>query len=146
LPEAHAAMVKKLFDEKFPPGTEFGAPLPPTPEVAVAPAPVKKSLFRRVVDALTTSETPAATATPDDAATSVEDEATGPSLEEMTGRLAETVEVTDNDLRTLADMRAQRVREHFLKEGGIAADRLFLASGNAAAKENKGPRVFLSLQ
>lgn len=145
LPEAHAAMVKKLFDEKFPPGTEFGAPLPPTPVVAVAPAPVKKNLFRRVVDALTTSETTAAATAPDAAATPVAGEATGPSLEEMTGRLAETMEVTDNDLRALADARAQRVRDHFLGEGGIAADRLFLTQAKEP-KENKGPRVFLSLQ
>ena len=32
-----AAMVKKLFDEKFPPGTELGAPLPPAPAVTAAP-------------------------------------------------------------------------------------------------------------
>ncbi|HEY8994469.1 MAG TPA: hypothetical protein VIM71_07405, partial [Lacunisphaera sp.] len=71
---------------------------------------------------------------------------TGPTLEEMTSRLTGTMEVTDNDLRALADARAQRVRDYFLNEGKISADRLFLASGNAAAKENKGPRVFLSLQ
>lgn len=145
LPEAHAAMVKKIFDEKFPPGTEFGAPLPPAPEVTAAPAPEKKSLFRRVVDALTSSETPAAATTADGATPPVAGEATGPSLEEMTGRLAETMEVTDNDLRALADARAQRVRDYFLTEGGIAADRLFLAQAKEP-KENKGPRVFLSLQ
>lgn len=145
LPEAHVAMVKKLFDEKFPPGTEFGAPLPPAPAVAVAPAPAKKTLFRRVVDALTSSETPAATTTMDAAATTTEGEATGPSLEEMTGRLAETMEVNDNDLRALADARAQRVRDYFLGEGQIAADRLFLTQAKEP-KENMGPRVFLSLQ
>lgn len=145
LPEAHAAMVKRIFDEKFPPGTEFGAPLPPAPAVAVAPAPVKKSLFRRVVDAFTQGEAPAAAATPDAAAPATEGEATGPSLEEMTGRLAETMEVNDNDLRALADARAQRVRDHFLTAGGIAADRLFLTQAKEP-KENKGPRVFLSLQ
>jgi hypothetical protein len=145
LPEAHATMVKKIFDEKFPPGTEFGAPLPPAPVVTAAPAPEKKSLFRRVVDALTQSETPAAATTADGATPPVAGEATGPSLEEMTGRLAETMEVTDNDLRALADARAQRVRDYFLAEGGIAADRLFLAQAKEP-KENKGPRVFLSLQ
>ena len=145
LPEAHAAMVKKLFDEKFPPGTEFGAPLPPAPVVTAAPAPAKKNLFRRVVDVLTSSETPAATTTADGAGTPVAGEATGPSLEEMTGRLAETMEVTDNDLRALADARAQRVRDYFLTEGQIAADRLFLTQAKEP-KENKGPRVFLSLQ
>ncbi|MDQ5977705.1 MAG: hypothetical protein QG602_677 [Verrucomicrobiota bacterium] len=148
LPETHAAMVKRLFDEKFPPGTEFGAPLPPAPVAVAAPLPAKKTLFRRVVDALTPAAAPAASAPAASADTAAPAEATtaGPALEEMTGRLAETIEVTDNDLRALADARAHRVRDHFLNTGGIAADRLFLASGNAAAKENKGPRVFLSLQ
>ena len=36
-PEENAAMVKKLFDAKFPPGTKFGTPLPPEPEVAAPP-------------------------------------------------------------------------------------------------------------
>ncbi len=144
--EAHAAMVKKLFDEKFPPGTEFGAPLPSAPEVTAAPESAqKKSLFRRVIDALTTSETPDDATTSDAAASAAEGEATGPSLEEMTGRLAETMEVDDNDLRALADARAQRVRDYFLTEGGIAADRLFLTQATEQ-KGNRGPRVFLSLQ
>jgi hypothetical protein len=150
-PEANAAMVKKLFDAKFPPGTEFGAPLPAAPEVAAAPAAGKKGFFRRVVDVFTGDEKstgpakPAETATP--AATPAEGAApAGPTLEEMTGRLAETMVVDDNDLRALAAARAQRVRDYFLNEGKIAADRLFLAQGQAAAKENKGPRVFLSLQ
>ena len=64
----------------------------------------------------------------------------------MTGRLAETMVVTDDDLRALADARAQQVRDYFLNVGKVATDRLFLSSGNPAAKENKGPRVFLSLQ
>ncbi len=146
--EASAAMVKKLFDEKFPPGTELGSPPPPAPTPVAAPAPVKKSLFRRVVDALTPSSapnTPPAATGPTEAAPT-EAVATGPSTEEMTARLAETMEVTDNDLRALAEARAQRVRDYFLGSGGIAADRLFLATGNPAAKESKGPRAFLSLQ
>jgi hypothetical protein len=64
----------------------------------------------------------------------------------MTGRLAETTVVTEDDFRTLADARAQRVRGYFLNVGKIATDRLFLSSGNSATRENKGPRVFLSLQ
>ena len=64
----------------------------------------------------------------------------------MSGRLAETMVVPADDLRALADARAQAVRDYFLNTGKITTDRLFLASGNPAAKENKGPRVFLSLQ
>ena len=70
---------------------------------------------------------------------------TGPSLEEMAGRLAGAIAVTEDDLRALAEARARRVRDYFLTEGGIAADRLFLTEAKEP-KENKGPRVFLSLQ
>jgi hypothetical protein len=54
--------------------------------------------------------------------------------------------VTDDDLRALADARAQGVRDYFQNVGQVAPDRLFLAHGQPAAQENKGPRVFLSLQ
>ncbi|OHE78746.1 MAG: hypothetical protein A3G75_00625 [Verrucomicrobia bacterium RIFCSPLOWO2_12_FULL_64_8] len=125
-PEAHAVTVKQLFDEKFPPGTEFGAPLPPAP-IATAPPPApKKGFLGRVVDVITFRGTgggkakPAEAVRPEElaAASAV---AAGPSLEEMTGRLAETMEVTDDDLRALAAARAQRVRDYFLNEGKISA-------------------------
>lgn len=144
-PHERAAAVKMLFDEKFPPGTEFGAPLPLPPSIANAPAP-KRNMLRRVVDVVTfrrKRDAPAEPAPPPEPVPQAV--VAGPSLEEMTGRLVEAMEVTDNDLRVLAAERAQRVRDYFLKEGGIAADRLFLAQAGAA-KENKGPRVFLSLQ
>ncbi len=148
-PEARAAMVLKLFTEKFPPGTEFGAPLAKAPAAAAPPPKPKRSFFGKVVDVVTLKEfrngegapaQPASAGAPEAAAP-----AGGPSLEEMTGRLAETMTVTDEDLRALAAARAQRVRDYFATEGRVAADRLFLAQGGAA-KENKGPRVFLSLQ
>jgi hypothetical protein len=150
-PEAGAAMVKKLFDEKFPSGTEFGTPLVEAPATAGAPAPASKSLLRRVVDVITFgifSDDPAKPAEPAKAATVAAPAAapTGLSTAEMAGRLAETMVVDDNDLRALAAARAQRVRDYFLNEGKIAADRLFLTQDKGAAKENKGPRVFLSLQ
>lgn len=148
--EAHAAMVKKLFDEKFPPGTELGAPPPPPVAVAVPPpAEPKKGFLRRVVDVVTFkgAEKPAmplpASAV---VAAPAEPPAAGPSVEEMTARLAAALEVTDNDLRALAEARARRVREYFLTEGKIGADRLFLASDSAGGGEKKGPRVFLSLR
>lgn len=148
-PEAHAAMVQQLFAEKFPPGTAPGEQLPPVPTVTAPPTPPKKTFFRRVVDVVTFKGSAAAAAHPVETtpvASGADGSVAGPSLEEMTARLAATLEVTDEDLRALADARAQRVRDYFLNEGRIAADRLFLAQGNATAKENKGPRVFLSLQ
>ena len=151
-PEAQAAMVKKLFDEKFPAGTEFGVPLAQAPMTAAAPVSANKSLLRRVVDVITFgmfSGDPAKPAEPvKDTAVAIAPGTapTGPSLEEMTGRLAETMAVDDNDLRALAAGRAQRVRDYLLNEGKIAADRLFLTQDKGGVKENKGPRVFLSLQ
>ena len=72
--------------------------------------------------------------------------APGIPLEEMTGRLAETMTVGDNDLRALATARAEQVRNYLLNTGHIAGERLFLAQATDAAKQAKGPRVFLSLQ
>jgi hypothetical protein len=149
--EAQLAMVKKLFDEKFPAGTQFGTPLAQPPATVAAPASGNKSLFRRVVDVITFgifSTDPAQPAEP------VKDMPVAPpgaapaglSPDEMIGRLVETMVIDDNDLRALAAARAQRVRDYFLNEGGIAADRLFLTQDKGGAKENQGPRVFLSLQ
>lgn len=142
--EAQAAMVKILFDEKFPPGTEFGAPLPPAPVVAAAPVAAKRSLYRRVVSVFTRKAPVAESAKP--VVLPADVPAAGPSPKEMSGRLAEAMEISDNELRALAAARAQRVRDYFAGVGGVAAERLFLASGQVGAKENKGPRVFLTLQ
>jgi len=148
--EVQMAMVKKLFDEKFPAGTQFGTPLAQAPVSVAAPASADKSLLRRVVDVITFglfSSDPAQPAEPAKAAAVAAPGVApaGPSPEEMVGRLAETMPVDDNDLRALAAARAQRVRDYFLNEGKIAADRLFLTQAKEQ-KENKGPRVFLSLQ
>jgi hypothetical protein len=153
-PEENAAMVKKLFDEKFPPGTEFGAPLAPAPVVTSAPPATKKGFLGRVVDVVTLKglreekpksaepAKPTAAAAGPGAAGSA-----GPSLEEMTGRLAETMAVTDDDLRALAQARAQQVRDYFITTGKIDPERLFLAKeATAPAKGGQGPRVFLNLQ
>jgi len=149
--EENAAAVKRLFDEKFPPGTEFGAPLPKAPEVVAPPPPKKKGFFRRVVDVVTLKglreEKSGVAENPVPAKPAEEAVASGPSLEEMTGRLAEATEVTDNDLRALAGERAKAVRDYFINVGKIDPERLFLAKGPAdAANAGKGPRVFLSLQ
>ncbi len=150
-PEENAAMVKKLFDEKFPPGTQFGAPLARAPVVAAPPPAAKKGLFGRVVDVVTLKALRTGNAKPAEAAgpaAAAEGAApTGPTLAEMTGRLAETMEVGDNDLRSLAQARAQQVRDYFITTGKIDPERLFLAKDQSdPAKAGKGPRVFLTLQ
>lgn len=152
-PEAYAAKVKQLFDARFPPGTEFGTPLPAAPEV-VAPPPPPRGFFKRVVRTVTFAERRERRATEKEnaarAAAHAEAvaaaQATGLPLEEMTGRLAETMEVTPDDLRALAAARAAQVRDYLVTTGGIASERLFLAQPAAGTPENRGPRVFLTLQ
>jgi hypothetical protein len=153
-PEEDLAMIKKLFEEKFPPGTEFGAPLAEKPAVSAAPVAEKKPGFlRRVVDTITfkdarTKETATMATDLKEQYAQVKEVAaeTGVPVEEMVGRLAQTMEVTGNDLRALAAERATRVRDYFLNEGKIPAERLYLTQAAEAATENKGPRVFLSPQ
>lgn len=153
-PEEEAGMMKQLFDEKFPPGTQFGAPLAAAPVVAALPPAAKKSFLGRVVDVVTFKNQGSDKAPPGEKsaapATPAVADATGPSLVEMTGRLTETMGVTDDDLRALAQQRAQLVRDYFITTGKIDPERLFLAKDQPAptdaAKAGKGPRVFLTLQ
>ncbi|HEY4248222.1 MAG TPA: DUF748 domain-containing protein [Lacunisphaera sp.] len=152
-PDEQVAMVKQLFDAKFPPGTEFGAPLEKAPVVEAPPPPKKRGFFGRVTDVVTLKklrghkeekEKKAEETKP-----AIEDVAAGPSLEEMTGRLADTMRVTDNDLTALAHARAKAVRDYFINTGKINPERLFLAKaqqGADTAKAGKGPRVFLELE
>jgi hypothetical protein len=152
-PEENAAMVKKLFDLKFPPGTQFGTPLPPPPVVSAPPAQ-QPGIIRRVVNIVTfKSEREQRAAQKEEARVAAQHEedvkntvATGLPLGEMTGRLADSMDVTSNDLGALAAARAQSVRNHLIESGHISADRLFLSQGPDTAKQNKGPRVVLSLQ
>lgn len=167
-PEENGATIRKLFDEKFPSGTEFGAPLPKPPVVTAPPAPAERGVFRRVIDAVTfrsqredsgaapanpprtgKDAPPAASPASGTSAASGEVSATPPeiSTEEMSERLAEATTVDDNDLRVLAQARAQRVRDYFENVGKISPERLFLAKDRAnAEQQRKGPRVFLGLQ
>jgi hypothetical protein len=73
--------------------------------------------------------------------------ATGLPADQMLERLAEATEVNANDLRELAQARAQSVRDYFTNVGKIAPDRLFLARDKVdPASEAKGARVSLGLQ
>ena len=90
--------------------------------VRAAPVAPKKGLLRRVVDVVTFRGSAAPAAKPAEAAsvpaaaTSPDGAAAGPSVEEMTGRLAATMEVTDNDLRALADARNEFIGVEHLGE------------------------------
>jgi len=153
-PDEHAAMVKKLFDSKFPPGTQFGTPLPAPPAVAAPPPGPPPGLLTRIVNLVTfkrhrdlvaarkQSEILAAEHEKD-VAKAV---AAGLPLDQMTGRLAESMVVTSDDLGALAAERAQSVRSHLIDSGHIAPNRLFLTQSSDPARQAKGPRVLLSLQ
>ncbi len=158
-PEEHAAMVKKLFDRKFPPGTKFGTPLPPPPEVQPPLPSSSAGLMRRMIDFITLRkqrEEAEYKKTQQKVQTDYlqqlkEVAATGLPLDEMEGRLAEAEEITPDDLHALAAARAQSVRDYLINEGKIAPERLFLtqsepAAGDETAANGKGPRVLLQLQ
>lgn len=153
-PEAYTAMVQQMFDQKFPPGTEFGTPIPPPPVPAAAPASPPPPLYRRVFDAITfqnrrerrqvAAEKERIAA--EHAAAVQTAIAQGQSLDEMAERLAETIEVDENDLRLLAQARSQKVRDALIA-GGIEPERLFVANDRAeTATPREGSRVFFTLQ
>ena len=170
--EERPAIVKKMFDRRFPPGTEFGTPLPPPPFVQPPPPRAPGNILQRVIALITKREErdQAAFATEQKKAQEEymkqvhEVAAAGLPQEEMEGRLAQVTEVTTDDLRALADARAQAVRDYLINEGKIAPERLFLTQSAvsadvaapaeapadgaalAAVKASKGPRVFLELQ
>jgi len=151
-PADEAAMLRKLFAQKFPLGTASEGPVqtsppPPTP----APVPEKEGFLRRVADFVTLKglrephpETPLVSTNlmPAQATTPATTAGTAPTLEEIKARLADAIEVSERDLRRLAAERAQFVRDYFLVQK-IESERLSLAN---VTSEGKGARVFLQLQ
>jgi hypothetical protein len=153
-PDEEAAMIKKMYDEQFPPGTRFGAPIPPPPPMAPPPPP-PAGFFPRLIAALTGKEEREQQAVQEENARRVAEHAraidaaisTGLPLEVMRSRLEEATDVDENDLRALAQERAQAVRNYFVDQGKIAPERVFLAKEKAdPAGEAKGARVMLGLQ
>ena len=148
-PEEHDGMLRTIYSEKYPPGSELGVPVvvpPPAP-----PPPPKRGFIRRLVDTVTGHPAAAPTPPPKPAAPAGAAPA-GPTLEEMTARLAGTMTVDPNDLIALAAARANSVRDYLIHTGKIAPERLFLAKsqtpapGAAAPAPNRGPRVYLTLE
>ena len=147
-------MLTQMYNERFPPGTRFGSPIPAPPEM-VRPPPPPAGFFARLVDAFTSKSGREEKAAQDENNRRVAEHAraletaiaAGKPIDEMRGRLAEDTTVDENDLRALAQARAQRVRDYFATGGKIAPERLFLGKDKAdPAKEAKGARVFLGLQ
>lgn len=53
-----------------------------------------------------------------------------PSLEQMRSKLLESIKVEDEQLRLLAQQRAQGIREFLIQEGKVSGDRVFLLEPN----------------
>ncbi len=152
--EAYAAGVKQLFDEKFPPGTKFGTPIPPPPGPAAPPPSPPPTLFRRAFQAITLqtrreqrqADAEKVRRAAEHAAAVEATIAQGQPPDEMSERLAEAIEVDDNDFRSLAQARSQKVRDALIV-GGIEPERLFMATDRTeTATPREGSRVFLTLQ
>jgi hypothetical protein len=153
-PEEEGAMIKKLYDEKYPPGTRFGAPVPPPPEMTPPPPP-PTGFFPRLVAALSGRVAREEKAVQEENARRVAEHAkaiemavaTGLPIDEMKGRLLEGTVVDGNDLRALAQARAASVRDYFTNVGKIAPERIFLAKDRVeGGKDAMGARVTLELQ
>jgi hypothetical protein len=152
--EAYTAMVKKLFDAAFPPGTQFGTPLPPEPAAPPPPPKPAPGFLRRVVDFVTfqkaRDERAAQRASKERAAAHEKEvsevAAKGLPLDQMEGRLAEAIPISEGDLASLALSRAQSVRSYLVESAHIGADRLFLTQSAGKSGEGNGPRVFLTLE
>ncbi|HZZ18547.1 MAG TPA: DUF748 domain-containing protein, partial [Opitutaceae bacterium] len=152
-PEERTAMVKKLFDAEFPPGTQFGTPLPAPPAVAPPPPAPPAGFITRVVDFIT-FKTQRDEKAAKDAADKRDAEhkadvqkavAAGLPPDEMEGRLAEAIAISPNDLAGLASARAESVRNYLASTGHVPVERLFLSKA-AQPASNKGPRVILTLE
>ncbi|KQC09496.1 MAG: hypothetical protein APR62_13995, partial [Smithella sp. SDB] len=57
--------------------------------------------------------------------------------EEMEKLLLNSIEVTDSDLRQLAERRAQNVKELLLQSGNIEASRVFIVEPKTHSPEKK---------
>jgi hypothetical protein len=149
-PEERLAMVKALFDEKFPPGTEFGAPLPPLPAPPPAtPPPGSLTRVASLIPFEAMQNQRAAEQTTREASNweTIAARAPGLPVDVMTARLVDAMEVGSADLCALAAQRAERVQSYLLAAGRIAPERLsVIAIPAEATEQSRGPRVFLSLR
>lgn len=70
-------------------------------------------------------------AQPNTPPSSPEGKASGvPTPEQMKSKLIESIQVEDEQLRLLAQQRAQGIREYLIQEGKVAGDRVFLVEPN----------------
>jgi hypothetical protein len=147
-------VIKRLFDKEFPPGTQLGTPVPPPPEL-VKPEPPPTQVIEKIVDVITLRVGKEQRAAEKENARRVAEHEkaveaarnAGLPVADMRRRLTEAMTVDENDLRALAQARAQTVRDYFANTGHIAPERLFMGKDKAdPTKEAKGAKVYLALQ
>ncbi|MDH5297370.1 MAG: hypothetical protein OEW26_09595, partial [Nitrospirota bacterium] len=61
-----------------------------------------------------------------------------PTLEQMQAKLLEGLQVEDEQLRLLAQQRAQGIREFLIQEGRVPGDRVFLTETNLSPVTGEG--------
>ena len=61
-----------------------------------------------------------------------------PSPEQMRAKLLETIQVEDEQLRLLAQQRAQAIRDYVIQEGKVASDRVFLTEASLSPATGEG--------
>jgi uncharacterized protein involved in outer membrane biogenesis len=166
-PEQHAGMVQRLFAEKLPatpeptvapsvapaqagaaPAANLEAPPPAKVEAPPAARPARRGFFRWLADLVTLKglRKPTAAKRPAVNTNVAAPKVATVPLADMTARLVSTMAVDDNDLRALAAARARQVRDHFIQDGKIASDRLFLVQhAGAPGPERQKPCVYLTL-
>jgi len=141
--------VRSLFAAAFP---EL---IPPVPEPAVVitqpvePVTHHTTLLQRVrrlfsaKESTPSSPPPSAPAPEAQSPTSGSGGDTTPAIstEEMTSRLAARVAIDDDELRKLANTRAQQIRSRILLSGEVSPDRVFIVAPNG-----NGSRVELKLK
>jgi len=60
--------------------------------------------------------------------------------------LENSINITDNDFRALADERAKVVRDYLIQNGKVEPERIFLAEGQGETVRSQGARAYLQFR
>ncbi|MCS6242277.1 MAG: DUF748 domain-containing protein [Opitutus sp.] len=152
-PEDEARIIGLFLTERAATTPQLAATATPATEIPAvkSPVPVKAKAARVVpydrdqARVRKPSPTPVKTIVlaPSTGAATAPGATAAPTLAEARLALAAAIPVSDDDLRQLAESRAQQVRDALLVGGEIDAGRLFLSP---PAPEGKGAKVFLQLR
>lgn len=153
-PEAFAAALKKMFDEKYPPGTPLGTQLPPPPVLAAMPSHAEDPWWRKIYDLILLRQAREEVAykramkqsQQEYLAKRKEALETGIPPEEMTARLLEAQVLDPADLIALANARAESVRLYLMTAGHVAAERLTVVPPAETPATGTGAAVTLELR